>query len=338
MQKKMCPYCDQTINGMYCRGCRRIVWKPQVWEVDYYLNERHPGTEANCQYHGDLHTGEMAARKKNGAGTQSRQAPARKTVTRERAAWEPAASRKRKAAPVFSRRGKAIAILTAAAVYMIFTGIGMRNSFRYHEVGKGIPEPRPETAPESYGADAYGGLLAGNASNEIYEYSDEDVIAAGIPCSGSGHLGITDREFCSRFEQRLGEAFEFTVSSYSINQSLDQTTWFDTQYAYGLYSDGEDCGYIVLSFDTVDRSFHSLVMMFDTADAMSEAMGALIPTFYELGLPEGPDNEIVFPEAAELSEGEAWESELFEGLWAYCSRDGDGGYVIDMYAALPDGE
>lgn len=59
MRKRICPYCDQELEGRYCRGCRRFVKTPLIVDVNYYLNERHPASEEHCQYHGDLHTGEM---------------------------------------------------------------------------------------------------------------------------------------------------------------------------------------------------------------------------------------------------------------------------------------
>ena len=54
MRKRICPYCDQELEGRYCRGCRRFVKTPLIVDVNYYLNERHPASEENCQYHGDL--------------------------------------------------------------------------------------------------------------------------------------------------------------------------------------------------------------------------------------------------------------------------------------------
>lgn len=38
-------------SGLYCSGCKRIVWHPYVQDVDYYLNERHPQHESDCLYH-----------------------------------------------------------------------------------------------------------------------------------------------------------------------------------------------------------------------------------------------------------------------------------------------
>ena len=51
MKMKICPCCDQPIEGKYCKGCRKIVWKPIEQEVDYYLNRRHPDFEHACTYH-----------------------------------------------------------------------------------------------------------------------------------------------------------------------------------------------------------------------------------------------------------------------------------------------
>ena len=54
MKTKVCPCCDQPITGMYCKGCRKIVWKPVEQEIKYFLNTRHPEFETDCSYHNDL--------------------------------------------------------------------------------------------------------------------------------------------------------------------------------------------------------------------------------------------------------------------------------------------
>ena len=52
MIKKMCPVCDLPVNaGNYCPRCRRVIRKPYTQNVDYYLNERHPVHEAECDFH-----------------------------------------------------------------------------------------------------------------------------------------------------------------------------------------------------------------------------------------------------------------------------------------------
>ena len=46
MQKKICPVCERPLTGSgYCRLCRKLVFKPLIREVDYYLNETRPGQQ-----------------------------------------------------------------------------------------------------------------------------------------------------------------------------------------------------------------------------------------------------------------------------------------------------
>ncbi len=52
MKQKICPSCDGKLKGNYCPFCHKIVRKPLEWDVRYYLNERHPDWETDCDYHG----------------------------------------------------------------------------------------------------------------------------------------------------------------------------------------------------------------------------------------------------------------------------------------------
>lgn len=53
MVKKICPICDQVMkSGHFCRNCRSWIKHPYEREMNYYLNERHPVNEAQCDYHG----------------------------------------------------------------------------------------------------------------------------------------------------------------------------------------------------------------------------------------------------------------------------------------------
>lgn len=43
MKKKICPVCDRELTAAgYCKLCRRLVLRPLVREIDYYLNETPP--------------------------------------------------------------------------------------------------------------------------------------------------------------------------------------------------------------------------------------------------------------------------------------------------------
>lgn len=57
MKKRICPICDQVMHSAhYCSACRSWVKEPYIMEVNYYLNESHPKTEAECSYHNDAET------------------------------------------------------------------------------------------------------------------------------------------------------------------------------------------------------------------------------------------------------------------------------------------
>lgn len=52
MAKRICPICDQVIKKRhYCSACKRIIMHPNIVNGGYYLNERHPLSEKNCEYH-----------------------------------------------------------------------------------------------------------------------------------------------------------------------------------------------------------------------------------------------------------------------------------------------
>lgn len=63
MRKRICPVLPiRSWKAATAGDARRFVKTPLIVDVNYYLNERHPASEENCQYHGDLHTGEMEVR------------------------------------------------------------------------------------------------------------------------------------------------------------------------------------------------------------------------------------------------------------------------------------
>ena len=98
MKQKYCPYCDQKMtSGLYCSGCKRIVWHPYVQDVDYYLNERHPRHESDCLYHdgGSEYPGSSASSTDSyagifkGNGTSTRIQGGKKKTNREKKTVDP---------------------------------------------------------------------------------------------------------------------------------------------------------------------------------------------------------------------------------------------------------
>ena len=98
MKQRYCPYCDQKMtSGLYCSGCKRIVWHPYVQDVDYYLNERHPQHESDCLYHdgGSEYPGSSASGTDSyagifkGNGTSTRIQGGKKKTNREKKTADP---------------------------------------------------------------------------------------------------------------------------------------------------------------------------------------------------------------------------------------------------------
>ena len=98
MKRRYCPYCDQKMtSGLYCSGCKRIVWHPYVQDVDYYLNERHPQHESDCLYHdgGSEYPGSRASGTDSyagvfkGNGTSTSTQGGKKKTNREKKAADP---------------------------------------------------------------------------------------------------------------------------------------------------------------------------------------------------------------------------------------------------------
>ena len=100
MIKKMCPVCDLPVNaGNYCPRCRRVIRKPYTQNVDYYLNERHPVHEAECDFHNPYleadHHGERGGSGKRYSGQKysrrngSGQAGAESVIRRRNLSWKP---------------------------------------------------------------------------------------------------------------------------------------------------------------------------------------------------------------------------------------------------------
>lgn len=52
MGRKICPICDSRLEkGNFCQGCKRWIKNPVYINADFYLNERHPEVERDCEYH-----------------------------------------------------------------------------------------------------------------------------------------------------------------------------------------------------------------------------------------------------------------------------------------------
>lgn len=56
MEKRICPVCDHAMKfSHYCHFCRSFVRRPVRVNLSYYLNERHPAHETDCEFHAPVY-------------------------------------------------------------------------------------------------------------------------------------------------------------------------------------------------------------------------------------------------------------------------------------------
>lgn len=340
MKKKICPCCDQVIkNGIYCKGCRRIVLRPVIWDVDYYLNERHPASETNCQYHGDLHTGKMTAPESTVSKSAISGSVRSKAVVQRTQTPKPKAKRTPEKG-ILARLGPA----GAACLGIVIIGIGIGLFSHLAETSGGIvkwPDSMEEAKAEPVSDKAWEEELPEDnlEENEFYDWerSDEEVKEAGIPCNGYGHLSIEESEVLPLFEALLSEtSFQADCTKYSYNQFMDEATWYNTTYEYDLSRQEDYCGYVNLHFDTVDGRMHGIDLFFGNREDLYEMADLSINLLTELGiLNDPPTGRSLFDEALEKDPEGVMRFLLEETLEISCVELDGEYYMMYIGARLP---
>lgn len=354
MRKRICPYCDQELEGRYCRGCRRFVKNPLIVDVNYYLNERHPASEESCQYHGDLHTGEMGRTPGSGAlyedvekagwpGRKAAAAPKAQTGKNrklEKKASEAPVSRNQSAGSgrSASRPGRGwapvwILAAAAAAVILAFGGMVMNS------ISHMVPDLEPEPVPWDEGI-YIEEVWPEEAESGEQELSEEEVRAAGIRCNGCGHLDINGDELQADLEGLAadhGLAVE-ELGRTSTNFAFGELTNYEVRYDYVLT--GEDGWYrgVTLSLDTGDGSLHGIQVSADNLEAMYQLLDMVLGLLEESGvISENPGGQMVFETV--VMEGGLEDGitgvVMYQGLeaWAAYEDSGSGEFcMLSLYA------
>lgn len=300
MEKKICPYCDQPISGMYCKGCRRFVKKPVTVNVTYYLNERHSESEESCQYHGDLLTGKMEeVNKKN-----SRQPPQRK---RPKAVTEKNHRKQSdKGSKIMRRLFIAILIYIGVCLVVPLAGLVLY-------LAKGAKQAIPEyLAPGEHTA---------AVEADDWERSDEEVKAAGVACNGSGHFNVTESEFSFAFQACLAENgfHEWALEQSSYNQAFGSFSWYETRSEYILSEGDAYLGTISVESDTATGELHGVTMYTEDEETFYRMADAVLMAFEVSGLADGlPDGRAFYEEACESSEQKTQGQRLQYGMEVSC--------------------
>ena len=288
MKKRVCPYCDQPIAGMYCKGCRRIVRKPVEIEVTYYLNERHPASEESCQYHGDLHTGKI------------------NEVKKEKTRRKPEQKRADKSSKIMRRIFIAIFIYIGVCLIVPLAGLVLD---LVSEVKQAVPEYLAQ------------GEYASDAETDDWERSDEEVKAAGVACNGSGHFHVTEREFSFAFQECLVENgfHEWVQEQSSYNQVFGSFSWYETRSEYILSEGDAYLGAISVESDTATGELHGVTMYTEDEETFYRMADAVLMAFEEAGLADDlPEGRAFYEEACGSSEQKTRGQRLQYGMEVSC--------------------
>lgn len=304
MRKTVCPYCDQPIKGHYCAGCRRFVKNPVETETDYYLNERHPRGEHECEYHDDH---DRRGYRLSQSEVEAKKAEIRERMTaqrREKASSSPSyesqmprsaakssaemAGTKKNTKPK-TRKGRWKLILIIYLI-LVFGGtlfgciaefVSDIVSSTQYGISMVIPEPEPESEFDDW------------------ERTDEEVIEAGERCNGYAHFPVE----CPDVEDKFLEYMEncgFTVDMdrRSRNQVIDDYTAFHTTFDCMLTGDEDYLGTAELDVDTATKEIHSLCVYANEKEEFLRILDAALGFMEEVGLSEELPDAAAFYEAS----------------------------------------
>jgi len=358
MKKVVCPYCDQPIQGKYCDGCRRIVWKPKQMEITYYLNERHPEHETDCTFHNDVLTQDAVEAKK--AEIRERMlARQREAATEVKTVSIPNVPRKKQTPKKFAK------IKTGFIIYFIIVFIGILAPIigavfdAVSDMGRRVeafvaPEPVPEPmeaplAMENMTLPVEMEEALENAAIEEeleeWERTDEQVKALGEACNGFGHSPVVYEEVEPVLLSCMDElGLEGEYDTYSYNQVMDHYTWFETTNEYVLSDENGYVGIFEINTDTATGQIHGISMythgeeeFFRMADLAMEFMNMTglsetVPdgrSFYEEslldGLQDDPGYRLQYGMEVDSLEPESNEDDPFYKMSIYVP-----GYYTDI--------
>lgn len=289
MQKKICPVCERPLTGSgYCRLCKKLVFKPLIRDVDYYLNELRPGheTTANERNGGRAQAAlevpekdfrEKAADLYKDATKKSEKTNRKKNVSKASGSQETVWNeswQKTSASKKDSRKSRSKIVPVAA--FLIIFGVAVQfipwivhfmsdsGAHRVQEYPENGTWEWEDAIQEEANWDS-GENSMGNEADSIewVELDADEIKAAGLRCNGENHFGIRFAEVERRVkEQGYDLGLEVHMNCSSSNYQFDTgdgavMEFFDTYYDYSLWDEsGETELSVVVGSDTGTGEVH----------------------------------------------------------------------------------
>nr|WP_024836304.1 hypothetical protein [Clostridium sp. 12(A)] len=278
MKRKICPVCDLPVNeANFCARCKKIVRRPVIWEMNYYLNEKPPAKEIapiGSQSNG---TAEQPKRTissqpvRTGSAQPAKTLQPARTMTPPRTATPPMdAQPPRDYIPSGSsvspkkKVGRRFPVSIAGIITFLFIIAGS-----LPDIAKKADRFLDKTKDYevSYPFDDSG----------FKDLKEEDVKAAGIPCNGYNHFPVSGKEIMDSMGQYIeANSYGFLLkpqSVYSDNYEMKtdsgSISYYDTVEGYYLEDEvtsqltSKDEGYVYqyveINYDTATGEMHDYI-------------------------------------------------------------------------------
>lgn len=261
MLKKICPVCDLPLEvGNFCPRCKRMVRHPYTWEVDYYLNQSHPGNETDCGYHKPR----MEAEREKDKGIQ-RTTPLPLNTVRPNDGTRPAMGRR----PDKNNRFLGIGVIIVCFFLTVaanFAKLGFQYLKESNVTGEEV-------------------VISEEADYGWKELDEAEILSIGKPCGGYFHFPANGHETVEGMRSFLQTAdFGYYVASedlYPQNCELadegESVTYFEQIYSFTLEDentaglDFSDDNYLYqfvdINYDTVTGQVHEYNSCFYNEEA-----------------------------------------------------------------------
>lgn len=297
MQKKICPICERPLTGSgYCRLCRKLVFKPLIREVDYYLNETRPGqqTALNERNGGRSQTALEVSEKdfrektadfyqdlkqKSGSGAQKQKTSktSKKASGKKETVWnEPLQKKSSKKEDKKKSKSKflpfwAVLVICGAAIQLIPLAADFmadRGARLFQEEPQNyVWDWEADIQAEDVWDDGEIFIEEDTGSFEWEELDEEEIKTAGIRCSGEEHFAVhfTDVENLVKEEAyALGLETHMSLDSYNnrYNEGGEIREFYNTYRTYDLWNEQEE-GLelsVTVSSDTATGEVHFIAV------------------------------------------------------------------------------
>lgn len=267
MKRKICPVCDLPVNeANYCSRCKKIVRRPVIWEVNYFLNEKPPSQGIAST--NSPSSGNAVPPRPIKTVQPARTAPPPRTAVKPSREYIPSGS----AVPPQKKAPKKLPVSIAGLITFLFIAAGSV----------------PDIARK---ADQF--LDKGNDREISYPFDDsgfrdlreDDVIAAGIPCNGYNHFPVQGKEIADSLGQYIEEnSFGFIIKpqqvysdNYEMKTDTGSISYYETVESFYLedevtsklnsLDEGYIFRYVEVSYDTATGEMHDYISYMNNKEA-----------------------------------------------------------------------